>query len=208
MFEIFTVIFSVYVIHTFAWFTPWPLFVLVLRNSLSYWFKAWCLNGVWIAIWNLIHMGYAILWLLLISWLSENILFYIKYIWAWYLTYLGVKIIASSHKSKRKAIEREDTENSYLALILQGFLVNITSPKASIFFVTIFTILVSKINNIYILIWVVFLLSLNSLFMAGVLSYLFSRDRVIKLYDRHLFVINIILWVSMLLFASLVLIYE
>jgi len=207
MLEIISIIFTIYVIHTFAWFTPGPLFILVLQNSLSHWFRAGCFNWIWIAIWNLIHMGYAVIGLLLIKGLSENILFYIKYIWAMYLCYLWVKILSSAKQSRRKKTQKVDENISSLSLIMQGFLVNITSPKASIFFVTIFTILVSKIENIYIILFAILLLSCNSLIMASVLSFLFSRKKVIEFYDKNLSIVSAILGTSMLIFAGLVLIY-
>lgn len=61
-------------IHITAWLTPGPTFLLIVRNVFIYKANAYIWNALGIFFSNIIHTSYAIMLLLSISHVSENIM--------------------------------------------------------------------------------------------------------------------------------------
>lgn len=205
--EYIILIITVIGIHLFAWFTPGPLFILILRNSLAYGRKTWIWTGVGIMTGNFIHTTYSATTLFFLSWLSESFFEVIKYIWVAYLVYLAIKTFRVHSKKnikKETSISWEFDELSPKEAFRIGFLTNILSPKASIFFVSIFTLVISAGLPVW---WVIFLLialPLNSLIMSIILSSIFSHKKIRSFYQKYQIITNRVLGSSLLFFAVLI----
>ena len=119
---------------------PGADFAMVTKNSLLHSRKAglYTAFGIGTAMW--VHMTYCVLGLAVVIQESPWIFHTIQYIGALYLTYLGVMLL------KPHAAENiEATKTSSLAPLSngkafrQGFMCNLLNPKATLFFLTIFS---------------------------------------------------------------------
>lgn len=193
---------SILAIHIFAWFTPGPLFVLIVRNSLVYSRKSGIWTAVGIAIGNLIHITYSIAGLALVISTSDVAFNVIKFIGAGYLAYLGVKTLlvkVDAQKADTASEERQNISAFNAAKI--GFLTNILSPKASLFFASIFATVLASGAPFWVVVFLWVAMPLNSFVMAVLLSVFFTQERVRLIYRKYENVVNKLLGAALLIFA-------
>lgn len=138
MFEFFTIS----LVILLAAISPGPDFVLVTRNSLRYSQKAGVLTAFGIAVGMLFHVTYCILGFAII--ISKSLLLFsiIKYLGAAYLIYLGIKGLLEKKSSNEFVAEKVKSSISNYDAFLQGLLCNVLNPKAVMFFLALFTILI------------------------------------------------------------------
>lgn len=136
---------TVAVVHLFAVMSPGPDFAMVTRNSLIYSRKVGVYTSLGIALGIMIHVAYSLLGIALL--ISKSILVFnvIKYIGAAYLIYIGYKSLRAKPQT---VLENEEVENwsekpakilSPLSSVYIGFLTNVLNPKATLFFLALFT---------------------------------------------------------------------
>ncbi len=95
----------------------------------------------------LIHSGYCILGLAIV--ISESLILFsiIKYIGAAYLIYVGIKSLLAKHSVMQiKQQTTNDTMNAYQCF-MQGFLCNLLNPKAIMFILAFFTLIISPSSS-------------------------------------------------------------
>lgn len=141
--EYLSLIVTVALIHLLAAISPGPDFVMVVRNSLAYSRK----TGIWTAVGFGtgigVHLLYCVAGLAVV--ISKSILLFsaIKFLGAGYLIYIGFK----SFFSKSSVIEFTDSikqeDISPFAAVRMGFLTNVLNPKATLFFLSLFTLVIS-----------------------------------------------------------------
>jgi len=122
--------------------TPGPDFFIVVRNSLSYTRRAGIFTtlGVATAVW--IHIIYTLAGIGLI--LSKSIILFtiVKYLGAAYLIYLGWHCLRSK-KIDLQQYTKEKSKISDFQSFKMGFINNALNPKATLFFLSLFTQVVS-----------------------------------------------------------------
>ncbi len=135
---------TVAVIHLLAVASPGPDFAMVLRQSLSAGRSAAIWTSVGIGLGILVHVAYALLGLGLIISQSVQIFNIIKMIGAGYLLYIGWKSLRA--KPERLVTEADEDMplrkyTSAQALRI-GFLTNVLNPKATLFFLSLFSVII------------------------------------------------------------------
>lgn len=196
---------TILAVHIFAWFTPGPLFVLIVRNSLIYSRKTGVWTAVGIAVGNLVHITYSVTGIALIISASPTTSGIIKFLGVGYLAYLGIKtfiIKVETQKSKTTSDERKGL-SPFQALKI-GFLANILSPKASLFFASIFAAVLSSGAPTWVVGFLMFMMPLNSFIMASVLSVFFTHKKVILIYSKHQSIVNKCLGAALILLAIII----
>ncbi|NQY92960.1 MAG: LysE family transporter [Campylobacteraceae bacterium] len=137
-----TELLTISVIAIFMAISPGADFVMVTRNSIFYSRSAGLYSalGVSTAIW--IHVAYSIAGLAII--ISNSIVLFsiIKYMGAAYLIYIGWKTFTSKSLMNLDASD-EKTSLSNAQAFKIGFITNVLNPKTTIFFLSIFTQLVT-----------------------------------------------------------------
>ncbi len=136
-----TQLLTVTFIHLLAVMSPGPDFAMVTRNSLLYSRKSGIYTSVGLALGIMVHVTYCLLGIGLL--ISKSIILFnvIKYIGAGYLIYIGYKSI----KAKPIVVSEKEnvvTEQKVLSLwnsVRIGFLTNVLNPKATLFFLALFT---------------------------------------------------------------------
>lgn len=127
-------------IHLLAVMSPGPDFAMVLRNSLIYSRRVGILAAVGLGLGILLHVTYSLLGIGLI--ISQSILLFniIKLLGAAYLIYIGIKsLFAKRQPELNEKFSDTGAEMSTLAAIRLGFLTNALNPKATLFFLALFT---------------------------------------------------------------------
>ena len=138
-------------IHILAVMSPGPDFAMVLRNSLVYSRRVGILAAVGLGLGILLHVTYSLLGIGLI--ISQSVLLFnvIKLLGAAYLIYVGVKSLLAKKPAADKfteAIQKNEDISNFAAIRL-GFLTNALNPKATLFFLALFTQVISPNTSIF-----------------------------------------------------------
>ena len=117
--------------------TPGPDFVVVVKNTVSVSRRAGFLTafGIATAIW--VHIFYSIVAVQFVATQSVFIFEVIRLLGASYLFWLGWKSLTSTGQSLEPKTETDKIKRS--AFWKQGFINNLLNPKATLFFISIFS---------------------------------------------------------------------
>ncbi|WP_017904805.1 LysE family translocator [Pseudomonas asplenii] len=135
---------TVALIHLLAVASPGPDFAVVVRESVTHGRRAgtWTALGVGSAIF--LHVGYSLLGIGLI--VSQSIVLFnvLKWLAAAYLLYIGFKAIrARPAAASTESLAREAGERTALGAYVAGFVTNGLNPKATLFFLSLFTVVIN-----------------------------------------------------------------
>jgi RhtB (resistance to homoserine/threonine) family protein len=132
-------------VHLLAAASPGPDFVLVSQQALNHGKRAGLLCSLGITLGLAIHIAYSIAGLATIIAHSAALLWAIKIIGGCYLLYLGYSGLKSKAASVN-AFQAEASLKPALSVkkqVATGILCNALNPKAPIYFVSVFTIVIS-----------------------------------------------------------------
>lgn len=132
--------------HLLAVASPGPDFAMVLRQSLAHGRRTAVWTSIGIGSGILLHVGYSLLGLGLVFRSSPTAFNVVKYAGAAYLAWVGVQAIrqarprgASADASGEGATQVPTVRAAWTT----GFLTNALNPKATLFFVALFPVVVS-----------------------------------------------------------------
>lgn len=131
-------------IHLLAVMSPGPDFAMVMRNSLVYSRRTGVLAALGLSLGIALHVTYSLLGIGLL--ISRSILLFnaIKWIGALYLIFIGVRsLIARQPKDDKQLLSVEKQDLTTSQALRMGFLTNALNPKATLFFLALFTTVVS-----------------------------------------------------------------
>jgi RhtB (resistance to homoserine/threonine) family protein len=139
-------------IHLLAVMSPGPDFAMVSRNSLIYSRKIGLFTSIGLGLGVMVHVIYSLVGIGLI--ISQSIILFniVKFIGAAYLIYIGYRSLTSKSKEISTEEETYNKENNIKPLnaVWVGFVTNITNPKVTIFFLSLFTQLVNPETPVFI----------------------------------------------------------
>lgn len=121
--------------------SPGPDMVIVMRNTLIGGRNAGFMTSAGVLVGNLVHITYCVLG---IGWLiSKSIVAFtvLKYAGAAYLIYLGI----SSFRTKSIPLDASETDTGRQerSWFVQGFINNILNPKGTLFYLGIFSVVIT-----------------------------------------------------------------
>ncbi|PCK31464.1 LysE family translocator [Pseudoalteromonas piscicida] len=129
--------------HFFAVASPGPDFAIVLKQSVQHGRAnaLWTSLGIGLGI--LVHVTYCLLGVAILLSQSEALFSIVKYLAALYLAYLGIQALryAKPNTDKEHIASDHALESNWTAL-KRGFLVNALNPKATLFFLSLFTLVI------------------------------------------------------------------
>ncbi|MDB2480682.1 LysE family transporter [Porticoccaceae bacterium] len=131
-------------VHLLAAAAPGPDFILVSQQTLSSGNRAGLLCSLGIALGLSVHILYSSLGLAALIANSSSALWSIKLLGGCYLIYLGISGLSARAGNHQTEQLTTATESSALKTIGLGFLCNALNPKAPIYFVSLFTIVLSQ----------------------------------------------------------------
>jgi RhtB (resistance to homoserine/threonine) family protein len=172
-----TEFFTVTLIIILAAASPGPDFFIVVKNAITNGRKFAILTGVGISCSLVIHACYCLLGLTMVITHSLFLFNCIKYIGAAYLIYLGLVSLLSKQGNDTH-IENVRGAATLFNAFLQGFLCNLLNPKAILFILAFFTLVVKPQTS-----WIVKMaygmeIVLVSLIWFSLLSLIITHDRI------------------------------
>lgn len=125
-------------IFSMALASPGPDFVIAVRNSVLHSRTAGIFTAIGFAIGVMIHVTYTLVGIAAL--ISQSVLFFniLKYAGAAYLFYIGIKSLKSKGYEPNESSKNENGMKPLQAL-WSGFLTNTLNPKATLFFLSVFS---------------------------------------------------------------------
>ena len=131
-------------IHLLAAASPGPDFIFVSQQTLSRGRRAGLVCALGIALGLGIHIAYSVLGMAVLSAQAAWLLTAIKIIGGAYLVWLGIQGLRAKAKKETTEIRKTKAAPQSLPKTLwKGFLCNALNPKAPVYFVSVFTMVLS-----------------------------------------------------------------
>ncbi len=170
---------TVALIHLLAVASPGPDFAVVVRESVTHGRKAGTYTAMGVGSAIFVHVGYSLLGIGLI--VSQSIVLFnaLKWAAAAYLLYIGFKALRARPANASDApIKVAEGERTARGAFTSGFVTNGLNPKATLFFLSLFTVVINPHTPL----WVqagygVYLAVATGLWFCMV-ARLFSQERV------------------------------
>lgn len=196
-------------VHLLAAASPGPDFALVTRQSLLHGRRAGILTSFGIACGLSIHIFYSTAGLAAVIAHSAGWMIFIKLCGGTYLVYLGVKgLLAKPDTLSDEDVVKPCPESSSLRQISTGFFCNAFNPKAPLYFLSLFTVVLSPEIPLRTLAiygaWIIFLQMLWFTTLAVFFTSRAIRERLIasSLWIDRVFGAIMILLGSQILYSS------
>ena len=191
-------------VHLLAAASPGPDFVLVSQQTLSNGKKAGLLCSIGIALGLSIHILYSAFGLAAIIANSTTALWAIKLLGGSYLIFLGIKGLRANTQPV-VASQETATQRSATKTVGLGFLCNALNPKAPIYFVSLFTIVISADTSAsHLAIYGIWMMAIQ-LAWFSLVTVLLSAPKVASKLQRGGYIIDRIAGGAMLLLGLKVL---
>lgn len=175
---------TVIVIHFLAVASPGPDFIVVLKNTLSSSRRSglWTAAGVGLGL--LIHILYCLAGIALL--ISQSILVFnvLKFLGAGYLIYIGYKSFTSSKTSNLDLPVQKSREISAWKSFQIGFLTNVLNPKATLFFLGLFTLVITPETSFKVKALLGSIMVLNTVLWFSLVAFIFSSAKVRAVFLR------------------------
>jgi RhtB (resistance to homoserine/threonine) family protein len=177
-------------VHLLAVASPGPDFIVAVKNSLTYSRKTGLYTAVGFGLGIGVHTLYCMAGIALV--ISKSILLFslIKYIGAGYLIYIGYK----SFKARMSPVSIGNSEQkpdiSALAAVRIGFLTNVLNPKATLFFLSLFTLVISPTTPVVIVGAISMLMVINTIVWFSLVAVFFTNSRIRSGFDSYQSIFN------------------
>lgn len=184
---------TVTVLNLVAAMSPGPDFIMTVKNSLRYSRRSGIFTGLGIGLGLSVHLFYCAAGIGYI--ISKSIILFnvIKILGAGYLIYIGMSSILA--KSSRLEISEQiaGTDLKKFEAFKMGFLCNVLNPKATLFFLSLFTFVISNTTPIYIILIISTIIIATALVWFTFVSIFFTQQNVQQFFQRFGNSINCIL---------------
>lgn len=181
---------TVTLIHLLAVISPGPDFIMCVRNALTYSRK----TGIWTAVGFgagiSLHIFYCLAGLALV--ISKSILVFntIKLLGAAYLIYIGAKSIFSKSSVIDVGQQTKKEDISPLAAIKIGFLTNALNPKATLLFLSLFTMVISPETPATVQGIMSFIMIANTIIWFTLVSVFFTHSKIRNAFGKFQNIFN------------------
>lgn len=165
--------------HIIAVASPGPDLAVVIKQSIKYGKRNALLTSVGIGSAILVHVIYSALGIGFLIKQSSLLFDTLKYLCAAYLIYLGYKSLRVRAVTPKQFNDKPDEHQQPLMNAFNlGFITNVLNPKATLFFLSIFSVVVSdKTPSYWFVIYAVYL-SLATMLWFSFISIILSRKNI------------------------------
>lgn len=170
-------------VHLLAVMSPGPDFAVVIRNSVSAGRKAGLLTAVGVGAGICLHVGYSLLGIGLIVSQSTWLFNVLKLLAAGYLLYIGVRALGAK-RSEPGTLPLPTAPMSSKRAFANGFITNGLNPKATLFFLSLFTVVISPQTPITVQAGYGVYLAIATGVWFCLVAVLFSHTRVRRAFER------------------------
>ncbi|WP_195496197.1 LysE family translocator [Proteus penneri] len=148
----------VFTIALLGMISPGPGFFLVVKNAARYQRSAAMMTAMGIVAALLVHMSYCVAGIAVLITTTPWLFSILKYAGAAYLFWIGFHSLLSksNHSIDDKATQH--SQISFKKAFMQGFFCNLLNPKATLFFLAVFTQVLSIDSSIGEKLWYAFII--------------------------------------------------
>lgn len=170
-------------LHLLAVMSPGPDFVMISRNSLIYSRKTGLISALGLALGIVVHITYCLIGIAYI--ISKSIVIFstLKLLGAGYLMFIGYKALKAK-PSQAGDINPEKADMGKLQALKMGFLTNLFNPKVTLFFLALFTQVISPQTPLYIKLAYGLEMSTMTFVWFGFVSLVLSHNKIQKPFLR------------------------
>lgn len=178
--------------------SPRPDFMVTLRQTINYGKKYAYFSSLGIGAAILVHVGYTLLGVGLILKNFPYFLDIVRILGALYLIYLGYGSF-KSNSSKIKIQKEKKLSYSYKKSFFVGFITDLLNPKATLFFLSVFTAIVSVDTPMYIQGLYGFYCVLANIFWYMFIANILSIKKNLDLFNKHQNIIEKVIGIVLVL---------
>ena len=188
--DILTLIGTAVFLNLLAAISPGPDFVMAVRNSLNYSRRTGIFTGIGIGLGLAVHIIYCAAGIGYI--ISKSIIIFsiIKYLGAGYLIYIGICSILAKKSKLEINEERKAEDITRLQAVKIGFLTNVLNPKATMFFLGLFTFVIGPETPAYVVVIISLMMILTAITWFTIVAIFFTQKRIQDSFIRFEGVIN------------------
>ncbi len=172
----YSIIITVALVHLLAVVSPGPDFMMITRNSLTHSRKSGIYSAIGLGLGILVHVAYCLIGIGYIISKSILIFNFIKLLGAAYLIYIGYKSLTSKTHKVDDNVIFEKKDFSPLNAIKLGFLTNVLNPKATLFFLSLFTVVIKPDTPLFLKLFMGFEMSVVTMLWFAFIAYVFSHS--------------------------------
>ena len=176
---------TVTIVHLLALISPGPDFIVACRNAIQYSRKIGIWTAVVFGIGVCVHMSYAFFGLTWVISQSNFLLSSVKYLGAIYLIYLGISSLFLKNIKIKLTTDQNSDQIKWYTATKMGLLTNLLNPKASLFFLSLFTLVIGpEINPTVMTILTLILVSTTVLWFSLVAIFL-THQKMRNLFENN-----------------------
>lgn len=181
---------TVALVNLLALISPGPDFIMCVRNALTYSRKTGIYTAIGFSAGISIHIIYCVAGLALIISKSIIVFNFFKFLGAGYLIYIGFKSITSKSSHLEIKDQEKKKDISPLAAIKIGFLTNVLNPKATLFFLSLFTMVISPNTPGLILGILSAIMIIETFIWFSLVSIFMTQKRIRSVFEKSQNVFN------------------
>ena len=200
---------SIVLIHFFAVISPGPDFAIVTKQSFAYGRKYALMTTLGISVGIVIHMIYCIVGVGYLLSTNLKLFNFFKIIGSLYLFYNGLKSLLKSNINvvvDANSINNQNYESLKKSFFL-GFVTNVFNPKATLFFLALFAMLVNSNTSMYVqVLYGLWMIIITGLWFCLV-SYFFTSHLSRIYINKYSKLINKIMGIILMFISLRILLY-
>jgi RhtB (resistance to homoserine/threonine) family protein len=185
-----TLIGTVTLVHLLAVISPGPDFVMACRNALLYSRKTGICTAVGFGLGIAVHISYALFGLAWVVAQSVILFSVIKYLGAAYLIFIGVQSFLSKTKTLEPGVASKQKDIPPMVAIRMGFVTNVLNPKATLFFLSLFTMVVGPEVSVFEITIISIILIGVTVLWFSLVAVIMTQKRIRQTFERYQGVFN------------------
>jgi len=171
--------------HFFAVASPGPDFAIVLKQSVQQGRKNALYTSAGVGLGIFVHVSYCLLGVAIVLSQSPELFNAFKYLAGAYLAYMGIQALRSTKQTEaQQAAQQTLPAESNIKALRRGFLVNALNPKATLFFLSLFTLMIDPETPQQVQIFYGVYMALATWIWFSILSMVLSKDAVRQFFHR------------------------
>lgn len=175
---------TVAVVHLLAVASPGPDFAIVVRQSITYGKKTALITSLGVGAGILIHVLYSLLGIGVIVSQSLMLFTVMKIAGACYLMFIGFKALRTKKVQLTFSEKKKDNTPTAAKAFWTGFLTNGLNPKATLFFLSLFTVVIDPTTPLTIQGMYGVYMAIATAAWFAMVSLLFGQQRVRTLFNQ------------------------
>ena len=194
---------TISLVHLFAVISPGPDFIIVLRQSIHNRYSGF-ITSLGIGCGILFHISYCILGVNFLLSNNSFLFHFIKISGALYLSYLGLTtFLYKSNLStmKNNGINKDEALSTKKNDFFVGFFTNLLNPKATLFFISLFALVIDSSTSIYLQVFYGVWMSLVTALWFCLVSLLISSYYLNIVINKYFTLLNRFMGILLILIS-------